>query len=60
MGSVAAGFSMSLDGFIAGPNDEVEPLFAWYGSGDTEYTMPDGKMTVKVSAQTRQSHEARG
>src|SRR5215211_4104802 len=36
MATVIAGMSMSLDGFIAGPNDEVEHLFAWYGAGDVE------------------------
>ena len=50
MGNVGTGFSMSLDGFVAGPNDEFEQLFAWYGAGDTEYTMPDGSMKVRVSA----------
>lgn len=57
MGIVETGFSMSLDGFIAGPNVSGEHplgeggmrLFQWYGSGDTEYTMPDGQMVVKVS-----------
>lgn len=57
MGIVGTGFSMSLDGFIAGPNVSREQplgergmrLFQWYGSGDTEYTMPDGRMVVKVS-----------
>jgi hypothetical protein len=48
MGKVAMGLSMSLDGFIAGPNDGPgsplgdggERLFAWYSSGDTEYALP--------------------
>ena len=33
MGSVIASMSMSLDGFVAGPNDEVEHVFAWYDAG---------------------------
>lgn len=57
MGTVGTSLTMSLDGFIAGPNDSAEQplgengmrLFNWYGSGDTEYTMPSGEMTVKVS-----------
>ncbi len=57
MGKVSTGLSMSLDGFIAGPNDGPErPLgeggeriFAWYFSGDTDYRMPSGTMTFKVS-----------
>lgn len=32
MGSVALDKTMSLDGFIAGPNDDVTRLFAWYGN----------------------------
>jgi len=63
MGSVGAGFSMSLDGFIARQNDEVGPLFAWYEDGDTELTYPGG-MVVKVSAASadfiRQVHFSTG
>jgi len=57
MGKVILDITMSLDGFIAGPNDGPESplgdggerLFAWYFSGDTEYRMPSGTMTFKVS-----------
>jgi dihydrofolate reductase len=49
MATVGAGFSMSLDGFIAGPDDEVGPLFNWYTSGDTPYTYPNG-MRITPSA----------
>jgi dihydrofolate reductase len=57
MGSVGTSLTMSLDGFIAGPNDSAEQplgengmrLFNWYSSGDTEYVVPAGTMTVKVS-----------
>jgi dihydrofolate reductase len=34
MAKVIASFSMSLDGFIADPDDGVGPLFDWYESGD--------------------------
>jgi dihydrofolate reductase len=34
MATVVADLSMSLDGFIADPFDEVGPLFDWYGNGD--------------------------
>lgn len=58
MGIVNTGLSMSLDGFIAGPNDSGElplgeggeRLFTWWNSGDTEFQMPSGTMTVTVSA----------
>lgn len=49
VGTIGTGFSMSLDGFIAGPGDDVQHVFRWYSSGDTEYTMPNGTMMVKVS-----------
>lgn len=58
MGKVSFNITMSLDGFVAGPNDgPANPLgdggmslFTWYGSGDTEYKMPGGDWTFKVSA----------
>jgi dihydrofolate reductase len=57
MGKVILDITMSLDGFIAGPNDGPERplgdggerLFAWYFSGDTDFEMPGGTMTFKVS-----------
>ena len=33
MATVVANMSMSLDGFIADPHDEVGPLFDWYQTG---------------------------
>ena len=58
MGKVLVGISMSLDGFIAGPNDGPanplgdggEGLFRWYSSGDTAFTWPSGTMTSEISA----------
>jgi dihydrofolate reductase len=57
MGKVSIGFSMSLDGFIAGPNDSPElglgeggdRLFAWYFSGETDYEVPNGDGVMKMS-----------
>ncbi len=40
MGKVIAEFTMSLDGFIAGPNDDIRALFGWYFNGDTEFQVP--------------------
>src|SRR3712207_223002 len=59
MGKVTSGLTMSRDGFIAGPNDGPEHplgeggmrLFDWYSSGDTDYVVPSGEMTFKVSSQ---------
>jgi dihydrofolate reductase len=37
MGKVTAGATMSLDGFIAGPEESgFDLLFQWYGSGEVE------------------------
>ncbi len=33
MATVVADMSMSLDGFIADPHDQVGPLFDWYQVG---------------------------
>ena len=41
MGNAIAFMSMSLDGFIAGPNDEVERLHSWAFAGDTEFRLAD-------------------
>lgn len=49
MGKVIAEFTMSLDGFIAGPNDEVDRIFRWYSSGDTEFPVQDTPMVFKIS-----------
>ena len=54
MGKVSAGATMSLDGFIAGPDDTgFDLLFKWYGAGDVEVPMPDSTAEVpppRVSA----------
>jgi dihydrofolate reductase len=60
MGKVRTALSMSLDGFIGGPNDGPDApmgeggewLLAWYSSGDTEYRLPGTEMVFMVSPQT--------
>lgn len=60
MGKVVFNMTMSLDGFVAGPNDSPEnglgeggdALFNWYFSGDTEVPISDGNMVLKVSSQS--------
>src|SRR5215210_8109546 len=57
MGKVGTGLSMSLDGFIAGPNDGPERilgeggerLLQWYSSGDTDYRLPGTEMVFRIS-----------
>jgi dihydrofolate reductase len=72
MGKVAMGLSMSLDGFIAGPNDGPgsppgeggERLFAWYQAGEVEYRLPGTEMVFRVSPQSadllREAHPRMG
>lgn len=50
MGNVGIGFSMSLDGFVAGPNDEVDRVFQWYFMGETDHTVTSGNEEFKMSA----------
>ena len=60
MGKVTFNMTVSLDGFVAGPNDGPENglgdggdgLFNWYFSGDTEVLMSEGVPPLKVSKQS--------
>jgi dihydrofolate reductase len=60
MGKVVFNMTMSLDGFVAGPNDSPEnglgdggdSLFNWYFSGDTEVRISEGTPVLKVSRQS--------
>lgn len=57
MGKVIFNMTMSLDGFVAGPNDSPDnglgdggdALFNWYFSGDTEVKISEGTPVLKVS-----------
>jgi len=57
MGKVVFNMTMSLDGFVAGPNDNPdnglgdggEALFNWYFSGDAEVKVSEGTPVLKVS-----------
>ena len=49
MGKVTAQFTMSLDGFIAGPNDDVGSLFRWYFSGNTDFQASSKDPVFKIS-----------
>ena len=60
MGKVVFNMTVSLDGFVAGPNDGPDnglgnggdALFTWYFSGDIEVPISDGNMALKVSPQS--------
>jgi dihydrofolate reductase len=49
MGKVMTSISVSLDGFVSGPNGDVQHLFKWYFAGDTEFKVQGGTFTLKVS-----------
>jgi dihydrofolate reductase len=53
---------MSLDGFIADPQDGFELLFAWYFSGDVDVKMSTGdhEIPVKVSAESAEQIQEMG
>jgi dihydrofolate reductase len=50
---------MSLDGFVAGPNDDVQRLFAWMFTGDTDFEQSSGDtdLSLKVSEQSAEMFE---
>jgi dihydrofolate reductase len=60
MGKVVFNMTVSLDGFVAGPNDSPDnglgdggdALFNWYFSGDTEISVSEGTPVLKVSQQS--------
>lgn len=60
MGKVIFNMTVSLDGFVAGPNDTPKnglgdgggALFNWYFSGDTEILLSEGTPLLKISKQS--------
>lgn len=57
MSKVKVELSMSLDGFVAGPNDGPknglgdggDRLFKWYSSGDVDFPLAGTEMVFKIS-----------
>jgi dihydrofolate reductase len=49
MGKVMVVATVSVDGFIAGDDDAVGPLFDWYGNGDVPVTMADPDRVFHVT-----------
>ncbi len=48
MGKVLSHMTMSLDGYIANPDDTPEELFEWYWGGDVTVPSHDEGMTFQV------------
>jgi dihydrofolate reductase len=49
MTKVIANMSMSLDGFIADPQDGIEHVFGWFGNGDVETPTADEQFTFRTT-----------
>jgi hypothetical protein len=45
MSKVTFSLSMSLDGFVAGPHDEIDPLHDWLFAGEHPSRSGFGRMT---------------
>lgn len=52
MGKVITVIAMSLDGFIAGPNEDVQHLLKWYFAGEVEIPIMKGRYVWKLSPQS--------
>ena len=48
MGKVFTHMTMSLDGFIADPEDGIGELFEWYESGDVSVPSPNADISFRV------------
>jgi dihydrofolate reductase len=57
---VTAGFSMSLDGFVADPDDGVEEVFKWYSAGGTDAEVMTGGGTMRMSREGAELIEEAG
>jgi len=54
VGKVLAEMSMSLDGYVAGPDDQVEALHGWYGGGEVETPAATGGFAFRTSPASAQ------
>lgn len=52
MGKATLFAAVSLDGFIAGDDDTVGPLFDWYGNGEVPVTFSDEQRVFHTTAAT--------
>jgi dihydrofolate reductase len=60
MSKVIAGFSMSLDGFVADPDDGVDRVFKWYSAGGTDAEVMAGGGTFEMSREGAEFIEEAG
>ena len=60
MSKVIAGFSMSLDGFVADPDDGVEHVFKWYSAGGTDTEVMVGDHATGMTREAAELIEEAG
>jgi dihydrofolate reductase len=60
MSKVIAGFSMSLDGFVADPDDGVEDVFKWYSAGGTDAEVMTGDDPIAMAREGAEFIEEAG
>jgi dihydrofolate reductase len=60
MSKVIAGFSMSLDGFVADPDDGVEQVFKWYSAGGTDAEVMIGDHPIEMTHEAAEFIEEAG
>jgi dihydrofolate reductase len=48
LGKIFSHMTMSLDGYIADPHDDVGELFEWYGAGDVNVPTPNKDISFQV------------
>ena len=53
MSKVYTGATMSIDGYISGPDESgFDHLFRWYGSGEVEMTTTHEDLTFRLTRQS--------
>jgi dihydrofolate reductase len=57
MATVVAEMSMSVDGFVAGPDDRVDEVFEWYSAGDVEIETANPELGFRVSVDEASAQE---
>ena len=60
MSKVIAGFSMSLDGFVADPDDGTEEVFKWYSAGGTDTKVMAGGHATGMTREAAERIEEAG
>ena len=60
MSKVIAGFSMSLDGFVADPDDGVDQVFKWYSAGGIDAAVMTGDQTFAMAREGAEFIEEAG